>query len=78
MRTDLTTDQSTDLYNQTKDNIQDMAILNENLLFLGKNSGINSLPKNANSTVAAEQVITTGLENCSLYTSIHVADGKLL
>ena len=55
-----------------------MTILNENLLFLELSNGIKALPKNANSTVAAEQVITTGLENCRSYQRIHVAEGKLL
>ena len=71
VRTNLTTDQSTDLYTQNEW-IYDMAILNEHLLILERYGGIKAVPKDANGNVASQQVNTNGLENCSDYYSIHV------
>ena len=75
VRTHLTTGRSTDVYDQSN-RIFDMAILNENLLFLELNNGVKAVPKDANGSVVAQQVNTTGLETCREYYSIHVAEGE--
>ena len=75
VRTNLKTNQTTDLYNQGIF-IQDMAILNENLLFVESNNGIKTVPKDSNGYTAAHQVNTTGLDVCNKYYSIHVAKGE--
>ena len=75
VRTHLTTKQSTDVYNQGS-NVLDMAILAENLLFVELFSGVKAVPKDASGPVAAQKVITTGLNECNRYFSIHVAEGE--
>ena len=75
VRTNLTTGQSTDVYNQGIW-VYDMAILAENLLFVEYSNGVKAVPKDASGLVAAQQVITTGLDECQYYYSIHVAEGE--
>ena len=53
-----------------------MAILAENLLFVEEFNGVKAVPKDASGPVAAQQVITTGLNECQYYYSIHVAEGE--
>ena len=75
MRKNLVTRQSTNLYKQGN-RVEGIAILNEQLLFLEGHNGIKAVPKDASVPVGAQQVDTTGLENCHYYYSIHVAGGK--
>ena len=75
VRTHLTTNKSTDVYNQGIF-ITDMAILAENVLFVERDNGVKAVPKDASGPVAAQQVTTTGLDECVKYNSIHVAEGE--
>ena len=75
VRTHLSTGQSSVVYKHATD-VHDMAILGENLLFLESDNGVKALPKNASGLAGAQQVTTTGLNECSKYYSIHVAEGE--
>ena len=76
IRYDLSTRQETEIYIKGGE-IRDLAILQDKLLFVDKSIGIQAIQKDSKKTVAlAQSIHTTGLDECSSYTSLHVYDGR--
>ena len=76
IRRNLRTGQTTDLFS-TGDSIYNIALLDNNLLFLEFHNGIKAVSRYATGPVsAAQEVSTTGLESCGAFMGLHVAEGK--
>ena len=76
IRRNLRTGQTTDLFSRGYV-IYNIALLDNNLLFLEFEYGIKAVSRYASGPVsAAQEVATTGLESCGGFLGLHVAEGK--